>query len=206
MLLSNLANIFSFSRILVVPVFLFAFFYDGDVNYINNNFFSKIVTFVIVIYSIISDGLDGYYARKYNSVSVFGKYLDPFSDKILNITIFLCFLATGFIATWMVVLIYFREAGVESLRTLAANQGVVLDARRSGKWKTAIQMIGISVILFGFILGHIFTMFYVLLSWNEIWFEIVYYLVFVIMIVTIASGVDYFYHNRYLFKSKRKKS
>ncbi len=203
MLYKGTANILSLSRIFAVPLFLISFFYDGDVDFINNHLFTKVIALIIVIYSSISDGLDGYYARKENNVTTVGAYLDPFADKVLNIAILLCFLSSGYVETWMVVVIYFRESAVEGLRTLAAQKGKVISARCSGKWKTGIQMGGIIIILVGFVASDIFVL----------WFQhkflihlltvsIPYFIVLIITVVTVFSGIDYFYHFRYLLKQK----
>ncbi len=139
----SISNQLTMSRIVLTPVFLLVFFYDGNLNYQDNSLVFKILALVMVVAFMVTDFLDGYLARRWGEVSTLGKYLDPFSDKISNMTVFLCFLASGYSSVWMVALIYFREASVETLRTLAANEGMTMPARRSGKWKTAIQGTGI---------------------------------------------------------------
>ena len=143
----SLATQVTISRILLAPVFVWVFFYDNDLVYQNNHLIFKIMAALMAVFFVISDGLDGYLARKRGEVSQLGKYLDPYSDKISNMIIFLCFLASGYAAVWMVAIIFFRESTVETLRTLAAASGVTIDARRSGKWKTALQGTAVIAIL-----------------------------------------------------------
>jgi CDP-diacylglycerol--glycerol-3-phosphate 3-phosphatidyltransferase len=96
----------------------------------------------------------------------------------------------------MVALIYFREASVETLRTLAAGEGITMPARRSGKWKTAIQGAGILIILVG-ALDPLFT---VLPNWKEIWVYLPYSIMSIITFITIASGIDYFVSSKDVLK------
>jgi len=192
----SISNQLTMSRIVLTPVFLWVFFYDGNLNYQDNSLVFKILALIMVIAFMVTDFLDGYLARKWGEVSTLGKYLDPFSDKISNMTVFLCFLASGYSSVWMVALIYFREASVETLRTLAANEGMTMPARRSGKWKTAIQGAGILIILVG-ALDPLFT---IIPNWAEIWEYLPYSVMGIITFITIASGIDYFASSRDILK------
>jgi len=192
----SVSNQLTMSRIVLTPVFLWIFFYDGDLNYQNNSLVFKILALVMVIAFMVTDFLDGYLARKWGEVSTLGKYLDPFSDKISNMTVFLCFLASGYTSVWMVALIYFREASVETLRTLAASEKMVMPARQSGKWKTAIQGAGILIIL----VGALDPLYDFIPNWIEIWEYLPYSVMAIITFVTIASGIDYFVSSKDVLK------
>jgi CDP-diacylglycerol--glycerol-3-phosphate 3-phosphatidyltransferase len=181
----SLASQITISRIVLTPVFIVFFFHDNDLIYANNSVVFKILAFWMVVLFMLTDWLDGYLARRMNEVSTLGKYLDPFSDKISNFTIFLCFMASGYASIWMVALIYFREASVETLRTLAASQNITIAARQSGKWKTALQGTGILLILAGAVAQ----------TWLPLpgfWEEFAWWTMATITAITIASGVDYF--------------
>jgi len=192
----SVSNQITMSRIVLTPVFLWIFFYDGDLNYQNNSLVFKILALVMVIAFMVTDFLDGYLARKWGEVSTLGKYLDPFSDKISNMTVFLCFLASGYTSVWMVALIYFREASVETLRTLAASEKIIMPARKSGKWKTAIQGTGILLILIG-ALDPLYTL---IPNWTEIWEYLPYSVMAIITFVTLTSGIDYFVSSKDVLK------
>ena len=185
----SIASQLTVSRIILTPVFIWVFFYDNDLMYQNNHLIFKVLALLMVLVFMVTDFLDGYLARKLNEVSVLGKFLDPFSDKISNMTIFLCFMASDYASIWMVALIYFREASVETLRTLAASQNMIIAARQSGKWKTAIQGFGICLILTNAIAMDLFpsVTFPGWLPYASMW---------AITFVTLASGVDYFYNSR----------
>jgi CDP-diacylglycerol--glycerol-3-phosphate 3-phosphatidyltransferase len=193
----SLATQVTFSRILLAPVFLWVFFSDNNLVYQDNRLIFKIMAALLAIFFVASDGLDGYLARKRGEVSQLGKYLDPYSDKISNMIIFLCFLASGHAAVWMIAVIFFRESTVETLRTLAAASGVTIDARRSGKWKTAIQGVAIISILVleiadTLILRYVPDLPY----WASIWKYTPYSLMGAVAVVTLLSGIDYFTGNR----------
>ncbi len=191
----SIASQLTMTRIVLTPFFLWVFFYDNDLNYTNNHIVFKVLALVMVLGFMLTDFLDGYLARKWGEVSTLGKYLDPFSDKISNMTIFLCFIATGYAPVWMVALIYFREASVETLRTLAAAENIIMPARRSGKWKTAIQGIGIVAILVG-ALDPIQQ----IEGFKAVWNVLPTISMGVITFITLASGIDYFVASRHILQ------
>lgn len=191
----SIASQLTMTRIVLTPFFLWVFFYDNDLNYTNNHIVFKVLALVMVLGFMLTDFLDGYLARKWGEVSTLGKYLDPFSDKISNMTIFLCFIATGYAPVWMVALIYFREASIETLRTLAAAENIIMPARRSGKWKTAIQGIGIVTILVG-ALDPIQQ----IEGFKAVWNALPTISMGIITFITLASGIDYFVASRHILQ------
>jgi CDP-diacylglycerol--glycerol-3-phosphate 3-phosphatidyltransferase len=197
----GLATQVTFSRILLAPVFIWVFFYDNNLVYQDNHLTFKILAALLAIFFVASDGLDGYLARKRGEVSTLGKFLDPYSDKISNMAIFLCFLASGYAAVWMVAVIFFRESTVETLRTLAAASGVTIDARQSGKWKTALQGTAIITILVLEIVDTMLRRFAPHVPyWPDIWAYIPYSLMTFVTLATLLSGVDYFVSNKKVLK------
>lgn len=192
----SIASQLTMSRIVLTPFFLWVFFYDNDLDYSNNSLVFKVLALAMVLGFMLTDFLDGKLARAMGEVSTLGKYLDPFSDKISNMTIFMCFIATGYAPVWMVALIYFRESSVETLRTLAASEGLIMPARRSGKWKTALQGIGIVAIL----LGAIDPVRMMIPGFNDIWRHFPQVVMGVITTITILSGIDYFLASKHILK------
>lgn len=193
----SLATQVTFSRILLSPVFIWVFFYDNNLVYQDNHLVFKIIAALMAIFFVVSDGLDGYLARKRGEVSTLGKYLDPYSDKISNMVIFLCFLASGYAQVWMMALIFFRESTIETLRTLGAAAGVTIDARKSGKWKTALQGTAVITILVLEIVDT-FIMRYAPETpiWPDVWAWIPFGLMSAVTMVTLASGIDYIVANK----------
>lgn len=192
----SIASQLTMSRIVLTPFFLWVFFYDNDLDYSNNSLVFKVLALAMVLGFMLTDFLDGKLARAMGEVSTLGKYLDPFSDKISNMTIFMCFIATGYAPVWMVALIYFRESSVETLRTLAASEGLIMPARRSGKWKTALQGIGIVAIL----LGAIDPVRAFVPGLSDIWDIFPKIVMGIITAITIISGIDYFVSSKHILK------
>lgn len=192
----SIASQLTMSRIVLTPFFLWVFFYDNDLNYSNNSIVFKVLALAMVLGFMLTDFLDGKLARAMGEVSTLGKYLDPFSDKISNMTIFMCFIATDYAPVWMVALIYFRESSVETLRTLAASEGLIMPARKSGKWKTALQGIGIVAIL----LGAIDPVRALVPGLGNIWHIFPTIVMGIITAITIISGIDYFVSSKHILK------
>ena len=192
----SIASQLTMSRIVLTPFFLWVFFYDNDMNYSNNSIVFKVLALAMVLGFMLTDFLDGKLARAMGEVSTLGKYLDPFSDKISNMTIFMCFIATDYAPVWMVALIYFRESSVETLRTLAASEGLIMPARKSGKWKTALQGIGIVAIL----LGAIDPVRALVPGLSDIWHIFPTIVMGIITAITIISGIDYFVSSKHILK------
>lgn len=124
--------------ILVIPT---AFFMSW-----NNDLGRWIATLLFVIASI-TDYCDGHYARKLNAVSNLGKFLDPVADKILVSCILILLLRQQSIDPWMVILFVARDTIVGGVRAAAAADGIVIDAQTTGKWKAAMQMIAIPMLI-----------------------------------------------------------
>lgn len=99
--------------------------------------------------ALVTDGIDGYVARKTHSISAFGKIADPIADKILVLGALIALLKNRAldIPFWGVFLILAREFLLGGLRTLAAAQGKVLAAERWGKWKMGIQSGSVMIML-----------------------------------------------------------
>lgn len=138
-LMSTLPLILTLSRIvLVLPT---AYFMSLDTNLSRG-----IATFLFIIASI-TDYYDGYYARKLNAVSNLGKFLDPVADKILVSSVLVLLLVQNLVDPWMVILFVARDTIIGGIRAAAAADGVIIDAQTTGKWKAALQMIAIPLII-----------------------------------------------------------
>jgi CDP-diacylglycerol--glycerol-3-phosphate 3-phosphatidyltransferase len=103
---------------------------------------------VIFIIASITDFIDGYFARKYNQVTDFGKMIDAIADKVLVNSILIILASTGFISAIIAVIIVVRDIVVNSIKMVAGSKGNVVAAIKTGKLKTACLMIGIALTLF----------------------------------------------------------
>ncbi|MDR2193136.1 MAG: CDP-diacylglycerol--glycerol-3-phosphate 3-phosphatidyltransferase [Treponema sp.] len=100
-----------------------------------------IVLWVLFIASEITDLLDGKIARSRNETSDFGKLFDPFSDTLVRITYFLCFVIDGMLPALLLLIVLYREFSIQFLRNLLLKKGIVQGARGGGKVKAVTYMI-----------------------------------------------------------------
>ncbi|MFW5981516.1 MAG: CDP-diacylglycerol--glycerol-3-phosphate 3-phosphatidyltransferase [bacterium] len=171
----NLPNKLTITRIVLVPLFMF-FLLLSD----NYTGFFKVVALSVFALAAITDGLDGYYARKQQAITKFGKILDPLADKLLISAALIAFVAMDDISAWVAIIIIGRELAVTGLRVIAASEGIVIAASKWGKWKTNLQIFAvIAVILDPEIIA--------------LPFYLTNIIVFLAVIVTVISGIDYFY-------------
>ncbi|MBQ6546802.1 MAG: CDP-diacylglycerol--glycerol-3-phosphate 3-phosphatidyltransferase [Bacilli bacterium] len=103
---------------------------------------------VIFIIASFTDYLDGYFARKNNEITDFGKFTDAVADKVLVNSALIIFASQGFIPAAVPVIIIVRDIVVDAIRMNVATKGTVQAARMSGKIKTACLMIGIVLTFF----------------------------------------------------------
>lgn len=135
----NLPNKLTIMRIALTPFLVLSM--------LSENRFAPLFSLVIFATASMTDFIDGKMARSKNLVTDFGKFLDPIADKIIVLSILVCMITKGLCSPVVVVIVVFREFIVSSLRILAATNSVVLAAERSGKIKTAFQMMSITVVL-----------------------------------------------------------
>jgi CDP-diacylglycerol--glycerol-3-phosphate 3-phosphatidyltransferase len=141
----NLPNKLSMFRVVIVPV-LVAIYYLGTRDFIEPNIYDYILAPLFIVASL-TDFLDGYIARKYNLVTVFGKFIDPLADKLIVMAALLILNDAGIIPVWITVVILSREFIVTGIRLVAVGEGKVIAASKLGKYKTASTMIALVLLL-----------------------------------------------------------
>jgi CDP-diacylglycerol--glycerol-3-phosphate 3-phosphatidyltransferase len=99
--------------------------------------------------AVLTDYLDGYFARRRNQVTRLGILLDPIADKLLTAAAFLSLVEMNALPAWMVMIILGREFAVTGLRNIAALRGVLIAASPLGKVKMACQVAAIFLLLLG---------------------------------------------------------
>lgn len=140
--ITNLPNIVTMARVLIVPAVLY---------FIDN--FSPVRSFIAAVLYLIaaaSDGLDGYLARSRGQVSVLGKFLDPLADKLVVTAVLVFLVGLGRAAAWVVVVLVARDFLITGLRGIASVEGMVIAASPGGKIKTALQLVAIAMLLVHF--------------------------------------------------------
>ena len=156
----NLPNKLTIVRmILIVPIIiLFSIFTwyvitfeNGEFKNVNLQTPSQYFLYtigIIFIISMITDFLDGYFARKNNQITVFGKLFDPLADKI-TITITLIFLSYfQYTYIYIVIFMIIRDLIVDGSRNIFAKNNLKIEASIYGKLKTIFQSVAIPIILF----------------------------------------------------------
>ncbi|HEX4305596.1 MAG TPA: CDP-diacylglycerol--glycerol-3-phosphate 3-phosphatidyltransferase [Solirubrobacterales bacterium] len=164
----NLPNALTMLRILAVPVVVVALLVEmpnGD-----------IIAAAVFAAAALTDGLDGYIARSRNSITTFGKLMDPLADKLLIIGALLCLVSLGRLEAWIAMVIIAREVAVTILRTIAAERGLVIAASWLGKAKTVLQIAAVIALIAA--------------DPAPAWVDV---LVYAAVAVTIVSGADYFF-------------
>jgi CDP-diacylglycerol--glycerol-3-phosphate 3-phosphatidyltransferase len=139
----NLPNLLTLSRI---PILF------GVVGFLYLPFSgASSLAFLLFIIGALTDWADGYYARKQGLVSNFGKLMDALTDKVFMVGLFISLLVIdNILPKWtlpLLLLILSREFLITGLRLVAASDGVVLAAEKSGKHKTVSQMVAAILLL-----------------------------------------------------------
>jgi CDP-diacylglycerol--glycerol-3-phosphate 3-phosphatidyltransferase len=164
----NLPNALTLLRILAVPVVVVALLGEtpnGDA-----------LAAAVFALAAATDGLDGYIARSRDSITTFGKLMDPLADKLLIVGALLSLVSLNRLEAWIAMVIIAREVAVTILRTIAAERGLVIAASWLGKAKTVLQIAAVIA----------------LIATNPapLWVDV---LVYVALAVTVVSGADYLF-------------
>lgn len=143
-------------------------------------------TFVFGV-AVLTDYLDGYFARRRNQVTRLGIILDPLADKLLTAAAFLSLVEMGLAPAWMVMIVLGRELAVTGLRNLALSRGLVIPASPLGKAKMVSQVVAIFLLL-------------LCRPWPLLR-PLAVAVLWAALVVTLVSGFDYF--RRFFFDGSR---
>jgi CDP-diacylglycerol--glycerol-3-phosphate 3-phosphatidyltransferase len=176
----NLPNFLTLVRILLVPVLVVALL-DETPN-------GDTIAAIVFAIAALTDGLDGYIARSRESVTTFGKVMDPIADKLLIAAALISLVSLDRVAAWVAMVIIAREFAVSGLRIAAGQQGVVIPASLLGKAKTILQV--------GMVMALIAA------DSDAPWVQALVYLA---VALTIISGADYFLNVRKRIDESRRR-
>ena len=181
----NLANIITIARILLIPVFLVLLLSGIPEPY------GDIAAAAVFILAAATDKLDGYVARRNAQITTLGQFLDPLADKLLIAAALIALVSQGRVAAWLAIVIIGREIAVTVLRIIGISQGVSIPADRYGKLKMVLQIVYVVYVLVPTAdiarLIHVSTDVATIIQWI---------LAVVVVVVTLASGVRYFFNAR----------
>jgi len=138
----NLPNYITLSRIFSVPIFLWLL--SGGV-FSSRNGEKELVASALFILASMTDGLDGYLARKRGQVTTIGMLLDPLADKLMIAAAFISLVQFNprIVPAWIAVIIIGREFLVSGLRGIAASEGFTIQASDLGKLKMVVQIVSV---------------------------------------------------------------
>ena len=171
----NLPNILTISRIVVIPLIFLSIYFTS--------YFWAMLAAILFVLASITDYFDGYLARARNQTSAFGRLLDPIADKLLVATALVVILAKPdmyslHISIIPVFVILCREILVSGLREFLREVNVGFPVTKLAKWKTAFQMVALSMMMF-----------------RELWIGWSYlgeFLLWVAAVLTFITGYQYY--------------
>lgn len=166
----NVANALTALRLLLVPVFAWLLLAEGGTNPS-----LRIAAAAVFLIASLTDWVDGWWARKYDLVTTFGKVADPIADKALTGVALIGLSWLGLLPWWVTVVIIGREVFVTVLRFVVISDGVI-PASRGGKAKTVSQMLAITMYL---------------LPLTGAWVTIRTGVMALAVILTVVTGIDY---------------
>ena len=193
----NLPNSITLSRIATVPLLIWIMSPAFPANHATHGLAGgeqELIASAVFILASITDGLDGYLARKRNQITTLGMLLDPLADKLMVTAAYIILVAYNprVVPPWIAVIIIGREFLVSGLRSIAASEGFTIEASEIGKLKTVIQIVSVVAA----ILAH---------RWDYwLWFPslcggfviavllIAMWAIYWMTIVSIISATDYF--------------
>ena len=176
--MKNLPNVLTISRIvLLAPLLIMIYLPNDQLNLIS------VILFILIA---LTDFFDGFFARRQNITSEFGKMLDPIADKLLVVGVLIVLMIKGTIEDLSILpalLIIFREIFISGLREFAANRNsqASIDVSQVGKLKTAIQMLSLLLILSSLVLKNL-----------TILLNIGIILLWISMVLALISGYKYY--------------
>ena len=186
----NIANKMTVFRIFLIPIYVLFLLVDiTDYHFL--------IAAVVFIVASITDFLDGKLARKYNLVSDFGKFADPVADKLLVLSAMISFVQISMMPAWICIIITAREIAISGFRLICAGKGTVISASWMGKIKTVTQMAFI-------IISTVNLPYYLQDSapgFCEVYETIRIVVMYIALIMTVISMIDYFIKNKSTFVS-----
>ncbi len=163
----NLPNVLTILRIMLVPVLVVAL--------LGNTPSGDVLAAVVFALASLTDFVDGYLARTRDSITTFGKLMDPLADKLLIVGALLSLVSLHRLEGWVAMVIIARELAVTVLRANAGQSGVVIEASMFGKVKTCVQIAAILAVI--------------AVHGSPLWVSL---LVYLMVAITVLSGLDYF--------------
>lgn len=141
----NLPNSITLIRICMIPVLIWVL----STSRLNNNGEKEILASALFIAASLTDGIDGYIARRRGQITTMGILLDPLADKLLIAAAFVTLVQFNprLVPAWIAVVIIGREFLVSGLRSIAASEGFTIEASDLGKFKMFVQIVSVVAVI-----------------------------------------------------------
>jgi CDP-diacylglycerol--glycerol-3-phosphate 3-phosphatidyltransferase len=183
----NLPNSITLIRIFSIPLLIWIL---SSSRFSSANGEKELLASALFIAASMTDGIDGYLARKRGQITTMGILLDPLADKLLIAAAFVVLvqLNPSLVPAWVAIVVIGREFMVSGLRSIAASEGFTIEASELGKFKMVVQIVSVVAV----ILDHrwkewpVYGSYFLPIHWialAAIWFMVC---------VSLASGIDYF--------------
>ncbi len=183
----NLPNSITLTRIFSIPLLIWIL---STSRFPSANGEKELLASALFIAASITDGIDGYLARKRGQITTMGMLLDPLADKLLIAAAFITLVQfnPSLVPAWMAVVIIGREFLVSGLRSIAASEGFTIEASNLGKFKMLVQIVSVVAV----ILDHrwkewpVYGPYFFPVHW------IAYVAIWFMVFLSLASAIDYF--------------
>ena len=183
----NLPNSITLSRILSIPLLIWIL---SSSRFPSFNGEKELLASALFIAAAMTDGIDGYLARKRDQITTIGILLDPLADKLLIAAAFVVLvqLNPSLVPAWIAIVVIGREFLVSGLRSIAASEGFTIEASELGKLKMVVQIVSVVAV----ILDHhwkelpVFGNFFLPVHW------IAFLAIWFMVCVSLVSAIDYF--------------
>jgi CDP-diacylglycerol---glycerol-3-phosphate 3-phosphatidyltransferase len=203
----NLPNYITLTRIFSIPIFMWLLTTKRIVGAHGEQ---ELLACAVFIAASITDGIDGYIARRRGQITTMGILLDPLADKLMIAAAYITLVQINphIVPAWMAVIIIGREFLVSGLRSIAASQGFTIEASDLGKSKMVVQIVSVVAAILNhrwdewlFFNGK-FVFSVKLVAHMAIWFMVV---------LSLASAIDYFWAfwrkiDRQVVRSQRRRA
>jgi CDP-diacylglycerol--glycerol-3-phosphate 3-phosphatidyltransferase len=202
----NLPNSITLIRIFSIPLLMWIL---ASPRFSSVTGEKELLASVVFIAASMTDGIDGYLARKRRQITTMGILLDPLADKLLIAAAFVTLvqLNPSLVPAWIAVVVIGREFLVSGLRSIAASEGFTIEASELGKFKMVVQIVSVVAV----ILDHrwkewpLFGHYFLPIHW------IAYLAIWFMVCVSLVSAVDYFVAfwskiDRRVVKSRRRRA
>jgi cardiolipin synthase len=147
LILINVPNLITMSRIILIPLIIGLYYLPSDLLSLENKNLAATAVFIL---AAVTDWLDGYMARKLNQMSAFGAFLDPVADKLIVVGALVVLLQLGRVDALVALIVIGREIAISALREWMAKMGQAKSVAVAfiGKLKTVSQMVAIPLLLY----------------------------------------------------------